>query len=317
MGDSVADRSLRVNDRRMMVPDPARMRRATGGGQQRNFEAWGIVGHTDKLTGLPEPTPSYVRIENGQIFVECTIVPDGDQIVARLGMDGAGDGLADYFPLEFGCRVVIDMINGNPQNAVIRSCLNDANGRFPDDVAGVQTGAVGAVTPGASVPAPLWRFLKLAPGQLLAFETQEGGDVLLHSAGSTHLKAGPAGAHHLEGTVHLGVGPTTPPVGQTVGPAGVPVPGVPAVPHIPVPATPSIPATPATIVPYIGFEDGVVRSKDAVQSYAAVDPAFWTFITALFAHPLIGPVIGGVPPIALHSEHGGRNGPGSSHTASD
>jgi hypothetical protein len=155
----------------------------------------------------------------------------------------------------------------------------------------------------------------LGPGQLLAIETQGGADILQHSAGVVHLKAGTG--HHLEGRVHLGEAPTVPPVGQTVGPAGVPIPGVPAIPHIPIPATPSTPAPPATIVPYVGSEDGVIRSKDGVQSHVLVDPSFWAFITALFAHPLIGPVIGGVPPIALHSEHSGRNGPGSQHTASD
>ena len=85
------------NTARQMAMDPARIRRHVGGGQQRNFQVWGLVGHTDALTGLPEPTPQYVRIEQGQIYVECTIVPDGDQIVARLGMDGAGVGLAEYF----------------------------------------------------------------------------------------------------------------------------------------------------------------------------------------------------------------------------
>ena len=298
-----------------MAMDPARARR-TLSPPERNFLCYGTVGHTDPLTGLPEPNPSFIRIEQGQFFVEVTLQPDGDQIVARYGTDGAGEGAGDYATLEFGCRVIVDMVRGNPQNAVIRTTMNDANCRIPDDVAGVQTGAVGATTPGVSVPAPLWRFIKLGQGQLLAIETQAGGDILLHSAGSTHLLAGAAGAHHLEGRVALGEAPLTPPVGATVGPAGTTIPGVPALPFIPTPKGPTTPAPPAAIVPYIGFEDGIIRAKDDVQSYIAVDPAFWAWITAVGSHPLIA-AVAGPPPVALHCEHGGLGGPGSKHTASD
>ena len=247
--------------------------------------------------------------------------PDGDQIVARLGMPAAGIQSGAYFALAFGCRVVVEMVKGNPQNAVIVARLNDLQCGFPTTVAGVQTGAVGAVAPFVGVPAPAWSFIALPLGQMLAIETGIGGDILIHSNASIELKALPGGgAIHLNGRCALGEGPTTPPVGATVGPGGVDIPGVPAIPAIPIPAIPSIPAPPLTIVPYIGVNDGIIRSKDAVQSHVGVDPQFWTYMIGLFAHPLIGPVLaaaGIVLPIAVHSEHGGRNGLGSQHTASD
>lgn len=297
---------------RQMAMDSARIRRAVST-PSPNYLAYAKVGHVDPTTGSPEPNPAFVRIESGQILVEVTLTPEGDELVARYGMDGAGDGVADYSCLTFGCRVIVEFVRGSTQNAVIVATLNDKNCPFPSDVCGVQTGAAAAEAPESFAPAPAWRFIKMGAGQLLAIETQGTGDILIHSAGSMHLKAT---THHLDGRVALGVPPTTPPVGGTVLPGGQTSPAVPAVPAVPVPATPSSPATPLTIVPYSGFQDGIVRAKDAVQSHAGVDPAFWAWIAAVAAHPVIAPVAG-PGPIALHSEHGGRNGPGSQHTASD
>lgn len=289
----------------------------------RNYLHYGKVGHVDDLTQLPEPNPQFIRIEQGLVLVEVTMEPGGDQIIARLGMCDAGFQVADYVPLSFGCRVLLELVNGNPQNAVIMARLSDLACPLPPVVAGVQTGAAGAVAPDVGVPAPLWRFIRLGPGQIMAIETQVGGDVLIHSGASMELKTtlpAPTARIHLNGAVSMGVGPTVPPVGATVGPAGTAIPGVPAIPHIPIPALPSIPAPPLTIVPYVGNEDGVIRSKDAVQSHAGVDPSYWTWLLAVSTNPIIlaGLVAAGiVPPVSLHSEHGGRNGPGSQHTGSD
>ena len=63
--------------------DPARSRRTgTGDGNQI---AWGTVGHDD-------PNPTFARIENGQVYVEVTLRPEGDEIIARLALPGAGGG---------------------------------------------------------------------------------------------------------------------------------------------------------------------------------------------------------------------------------
>lgn len=191
---------------------------------------------------------------------------------------------------------------------------------MPHDVAGIQTGAQGGMGD-EFVPAPMWRFVKMPAGQLLAIETQTGGDIVIHSAGSVEIAAGPAGAIHLSGRVALGESPATPPVGATVGPAGTTIPGAPATPHVPLPKTPGIPAPPATIAPYVGFADGIIRAKDGVQSHIATDPYFWGWANVLHSFPLLLAWLtaGGfaAPPIAIHSEHSGLQGPGSQHTASD
>jgi hypothetical protein len=299
--------------------DPAKIRSVTTT-PQRNFLAYGVVGHIDNLTDLPEPSPAYVRIQDGQVLVEVTIEPNGDEIVARLGHDGAGAGTGDYIPLEWGCHVVVEFVAGNPQNAVIIARLHNQECFVPHDVAGVQTGAVGGMAE-AFVPAPMWRFVKMGVGQLLAIETQAGGDIVIHSAGSVEIAAGPAGAIHLSGRVALGESPVTPPVGATVGPAGTTIPGVPAVPHVPLPKVPGIPAPPATIVPYLGLADGIIRAKDGVQSHIVTDPYFWGWLNVLHSFPLIlawASAAGfAAPPLAIHSEHSGLQGPGSQHTASD
>lgn len=283
--------------------------------------AWAEVGHVDFEGLTPDSNPAFARIEDGQVYVEITL-DNGEHEQARLGLDGAGEGIGDYISLEFGCRVIVGKVGDSCH--VILGRLHDGTCRMPDSVAGVQTGAVAAV-PGneAVIPAPAWRFVKLGPGQLLAIETQAGGDVLIHSAGSVEIAAGVTGRIHLNGAVSLGVGPSTPPVGATVGPAGTTVDGVPAVPHVPVPKGLTPPAPPATVVPFVGFEDSIIRAKDRIQSHILVDPEFWAWIIGVHSFPLLlawlaalpVPVVD--PPIAIHSEHGGLGGNGSQHTASD
>jgi len=303
-----------------MAVDFARVRRVMAP-PQRNFLSFATVGHTDPQTGLiPEPTPQFVRIEQGQVWVECTIQPDGDEVVARLAMPGAGIEQAWYVPLEFGCRVVVELVKGNPQNAVITGRFNDALCRFPTIVAGVLTGGAGAVAPQVGVPAPMWHFIKTGPGQLLAVETGPGGDVLLHAGigGGVHVRAIPPQATHVEGQVHLGPPPTSPPVGATAGPAGTVIPGVPAVPHVPPPSVAPAPAPPGPAIPYAGFLNGIIRARDLYQSDITVDPGFWAFVSALYAHPLIGPVLasaGIVLPLAATSKASGIGGPGSLNTS--
>lgn len=315
--------AVRVNRRqgsKVMSPDPARMRRTTTT-PQRTSLSYGLVGHTDPVTGLPEPNPQYVRLEQGQVWVEVTMEPSGDQIVARLAMPDAGPQSGAYFGLKFGCRVILELIGGNPQNAVISGRCGDLECAFPADVCGVQTGAAGAVAPGVSVPAPTWSFIKTEAGQLIALETGPGGDILIHApAGNVEIKAAVA-AHIDAPQVHLGEGFTTPPVGGMVGPAGTEIPGVPGIPHVPIPATPPIPVPgPAPAIPYIGLATSIIRAKDLYQSDISVDPIFWAFITGLYAHPLIGPILaaaGIVLPLSHASKASGAAGPGALHTASD
>lgn len=304
----------------MLSGDPARQRRTSAPPQRRSLE-YGIVGHYDPVAGLPEPNPQYVRIEQGQIWVEVTMEPSGDQIVARLALPDAGPQSGAYFGLKFGCRVILELIGGNPQNAVVAGRAHDLECAFPADVCGVQTGAAAAVAPGVSVPAPTWSFIKTEAGQLLALETGPGGDILIHAPAGNVSIAAAATVHVDAPQVHLGQGFTTPPVGGVVGPAGTEVPGVPGVPHVPAPATPPPPvAGPAPAIPYVGLAHSIIRAKDLYQSDISVDPVFWTFITGLYAHPLVGPILaaaGIVLPLSSASKASGAGGPGSLHTASD
>lgn len=272
------------------------------------------------MTGLPEPNPSYVRIEQGQVFVEVTEEPSGEQLVARLALPGAGLNSAWFVGLEFGCRVLLEYESGTTQQAVIVGRFNDFQCQIPAVAAGVQTGAAGAQAPLVGVPAPTWSFLVLPPGRLLAIETGVGGDILIHSGASVELKTLASGAVHANGRSVLGAGPLTPPVGSTVGPGGTEIPGAPAVPFVDTQVPTVVPRPPATIVPFVGTANAIIRQKDDVQSHIGVDPAFWAWVIAVSANPIVaaGLAAAGVtPPVALHSEHGGFTGPGSPHVALD
>ena len=283
--------------------DPARERRT--GTPDGNSVAWGTIGHED-------PNPTYIRIEHGQPYAEVTLRPEGDEIVARVGTPGAGAGVGWYMPLDFGCRVAVEFVDGDPNDAVIIGRLWDEQCAMPDDVAGVQTGAAGKVGQ-VSGPAPAWQFIKTAQGQLLAIETGSNGDIVIHSGASVNMKVGGTGAFHLEGAVHLGSGPTSPPQGATVGPAGEDIPGVPSVPHVPIPYTPGPPPTPA-YTPFAGNADAIIRAKDLAQFAAATDPVGYAQFAAVYAHPLIGLP----PPLVLVSQMRNQaSGIASKHTASD
>lgn len=270
--------------------------------------AWGLVGHN-------EGTPQYVRIEEGQIYVEVTQQPQGDEIVARLGAPAAGPDQGWYLPLSFGCRVVLEFVGENSQSAVIVGRLWDSECSFPNSVAGVQTGAAGATQPEVNVAAPLWQFLKTGTGELLAIETGSNGDILVHSAGSVEIKAASSGAIHLNGRCALGGEPLTPPTGATVGSNGTTVPGVPMVPQLP--DILPVPPPPPGIAPLPIGQDAIVRQQQHYQSNILTDPLFWLFINGLFAHPLIGPVlIGAGILVPLHVNSLAAGTP-SQHTASD
>lgn len=310
-------RTLRSAGRRMS-PDPARMREGIAP-PQRTWISRGVVGHYDALTGAPEPNPAYVRLEQGLVLVEVTLEPAGDQIVAELAIPDSAPGSGSYIGLAFGANVLVELINGNPANAVIIATLNNQASPLPPTVCNVQTGAAQANAPQVGIPAPQWQFVKLPTGQLLAIETGPGGDVLIHAGASVEIAASATGAIHLNGRVALGGVPVVPPVGATVGPAGSTIPGTPAIaqPFVPAPLAP-VPAAPAPI-PFTGMPDSIIRAKDGVQSWAGVDVDFWVWITSVHAVLAADLLVLGVtdPPIALHSEHSGRNGPGSKHTASD
>lgn len=283
-----------------MGSDAARGRRI--GQVTRNQLAYGVVGHE-------ESTPAYVELRNGQPWVEVTMEPEGDEIMARVGFPSAGNQSGWYLPLSFGCRVVLELIDGDPQGAVIVGRLHDETCALPATAAGVSTGAAG-VTGDVTAAAPAWQFQVLADGQLLAIETL-GGDILIHSAGAVEIKCSDSQRIHLNGAVSLGEGPATAPTGAVVGAGGADVQGTPADSAVPVPYVPVPNTTPANIA-YSGNSDGVVRAKEQYQFTAVSDPVDYPFFAAVYAHPLIGLP----PPQALVSSIRG-GGTGSKHTASD
>lgn len=324
---TVSRSSKRASPR--MAADPARIRDGMSA-PQRTWISRGVVGHYDALTELPEPNPAYVRIEQGLVLVEVTLEPSGDQIVAQLALpDAGGIGAGAYISLAFGARVVVELIGGSPQNAVIIARLSDMVSPLPAAVCGVQTGAAAANAPQVGIPAPQWQFMRLPDGQILAVETGVGGDIMIHAGASVSIAASPVGAIHLNGRVCLGAPPITPPVGATVGPAGTTIPGVPAIamPFVPAPVigfpgSLPPPAAPNPVVPpFIGMPDSVIRAKDGVAATATTDPyLFAWFVAVSGAAPVAAALLAaGIPgpPLAVHSEHVGRNGPGSKHTASD
>ncbi len=288
--------------------DPARTRRT--GQVTRNQLSYGIVGHE-------EPSPAYVEIRNGQAWVEVTMRPEGDEIVARLGLPSAGAASGWFLPLSFGCRVVLELVDGDPNGAIIVARLNDEECALPATACGVSTGA-GGIIDEAAAPAPAWQFSVLPSGQLLAIETQGTGDVMIYSGASMEFKTGGATNRiHLNGPVSLGEGPVSAPVGGTVLPGGKDAPATPMVSHVPAPFAPTLGVPPDGIDAYTGtFADAVVRAKEAYQSNIAIDPNFWAKLVAIATNPLIG--VG--PIISMTSTISSAGTParsGSTHTASD
>ncbi len=235
--------------------------RAAMRGMPKNYISMGTVGHTDL-------TPAYARVEDGDVLVEITLVPSGDEIVARLTMT-AVDGGGIYMPLSYGQRVVIAFPGGSGSDPVIVGRCGDSSWPFPDDVAGVSTG---------SGTAPMFAFYKTQDGQLFAIETGDGADVLIHTGASIQLKASGGEQIMLTGRTHIGLDFSSAPIGSTVGKSGEVTPGTPA-------GAPNITTnTNKTVPPPLKLPaDGIFRIKDTVQSNIVIDPDYWAYTAALTA----------------------------------
>jgi hypothetical protein len=278
--------------------DRARARGAVSG-PPANYLSYGIVGHVDQ-------SPMWAWIEGNQALVEVTLVPSGDEIVARIPC-GGGDGQAFYLPLAYGSRVIVGMPGGSGSEPVIHGSVNDATWPFPDGVCGITM---------VPVAAPQFAFLRTADGHLLAIETGDGGDIMIHSGASVEVKVNAGEQILLGGRTHIGARFTAPPIGAAAGPNGETLSGVQGLAHVPLPHVP-LPIEPVALPPFIGPADGIVRAKDPVQSDAATDPVFWTWLLAI--HAINAPLLAALPtpilnpPLAIGSAHKGA----SQHTASD
>ena len=242
-------------------------------GAPTNYISYGTVGHSDV-------TPTYARIENNQVYVEVTLQPSNDEIVARLDTGGGSDQAGFYMPRAYGARVIVGLPGGNGTEAVIIGRCNDSAWPFPESVAGVATHT--PPTEGHA-PAPLWSFLRTADGYLLGIETGDGGDIVIHSGASVEIKVNSGEQILLNGPTHLGATFTEAPTGAAVGPGGEVTPGVQGTAFVPTPYV-LVPTTdPVPIIPIGLPADGILRLKDSFQTGNDVDPTFWTFLTAVAA----------------------------------
>lgn len=263
--------------------DFSRVREQTRG-FPKNFISYATVGHYDS-------TPAYARVEEGDVMVECTLVPDGDEIVARLDLDTV-DGGANYFPVSYGQRLIIGFPNGENGDPVVLGRCSDKSWPFPDEVAGVQTN-LGLPAPAVN-GAPHFAFIKTQDGQLIAIESGDGADVLIHSGGSTQIRVAPGEQNLITGRTHIGSQAefTVPPIGASVGPDGFITQGVQGQAFIPLPnlntqitgVTPGyapVPIPPPQLSPDLVPipADGIVRMKDDVQANTATDPIFFSYLS--------------------------------------
>lgn len=281
-------------------------------GMPKNYLSYGVVGHHDI-------NPAYARIENGKVLVEVTTIPEGDEIIAEMVMDGQGDGFGFYIPVTYGSRVILGFPNSG-DDAIILGHITDENWPFPDEVCGVST--VGTPVNENATTAPQYAFLKTPDGTLIAIESGEDADILIHSGASVQIKASPGGQILLSGTTHIGADFSVPPTGATSGPSGSDLPGTVGEDPIPAVSVPAVKISPGPVGvgtvssitdPTPPPSEGIVRAKDAIGSDITVDPYFWAFITALASHPLLAAVVGPLNPQGLLSVAKTA----ASHTASD
>ncbi len=245
-------------------------------GSPENYLSYGTVGHYDD-------TPSYVRVEEGDVLVEVTLAPSGDEVVARLDL-GTMDNGAAYLPLSYGQRVVVGFPNAEQGDPVILARLSDSSWPFPDEVGGISTDP--NPDPGVR-SAPSYAFLKTGEGELVVIETGDGGDIVVRSGGSAQIRVDPPDQVLLTGRTHLGSDAqfSEEPKGAQVGNNGFISPGEQGVGYTPPPNTNSV-VPPATYNTPTGPRplpaDGIMRLKDTVQSNVSVDPEFWNKLLSLY-----------------------------------
>lgn len=229
--------------------------------------AWGTIGHGADEDDVTDTTAAYWFIRDGQAYVDCTLQPSGALVVARVNMADS------YEVMGFGDRVLVVHSNGDPQSSTIIGKYHDQRDPLPDRVAGMQIAGDDIDPSDRTTFAKRVQFIQPRPGVVLAIETQTTGDILIHSAAGTSIKA--TGYVHIDGAqVVLGASPVGPPTpGEVVGED----------------ETPAVPFTPAagqvtaynTNPPYAGLIDAVVRAGDQLQSTPGLDPKFFTYVTAV------------------------------------
>lgn len=246
----------------------------------------GTVGHAST-------TPQYVRIQDGKVMVEVTLVPSGDEVVATLACGGGW-----YLGLQYGARVVVGLPGGSGGIPLILGLVTDGSQPWTPP-----SGNYLAETP----TTPLMGVLRTPTGQMLVLETGASGDLVIRSGASVLVQVDSGEQVLVQGRVHLGTGaaPSSPATPASVAPGGQVTSGQELGAYTPTTATnvtipPPAPGTPA---------EGIVRVKDTAQSNVAVDPDFWAWVvgvTAASGYP-------GAVPTTLTVQHAS----GSRNTCSD
>lgn len=250
-------------------------------GPESNGLSYGVIGHAD-------PSPAYLRITNNEVYVEVTLKPTGEEIIARVPIAHG----QPFGPLECGNDVVVAFPGTSGEDAVVLAKLSNNTNPLPETAGGI------------TIPqeaAPVWYFLRTDDGQLLGIESGEGADICIHAGGSIRLSVNAGEQVLIAGRTHIGADFTTPPIGATAGPASAIIPGTPGVAFIPTPHVP-LPAAPLPLSPFVGPADGALRVKDSIQSDGLVDPAFWAWVLAVSAAPQVVTAMasaGIIPPVAL------------------
>lgn len=256
------------------IREPARLSGAPGsawtGAPGTNWIAVATVGYED------EPSESWISVRSGQLLVEITM-RTGNSL--QRGRARVAAGLR-YDDLEVGEQVLVAFVGGSDVHGVIIGSLNDVTWALPDSVAGIETGAAAAKKLGDEGPGPAFSFLRTRAGRLLAIESGELADVLIHSGAGVEIKGS---AIHMNGLVHLGAGFSVPPTPPTVTLQDLPdtgagegvLPGIPGVPLVP------LPGVSLTIPPCLSPADGILRAKDMMQCNPAIDPALFAWYAAV------------------------------------
>lgn len=228
------------------------------------------IGHKAEDDEPDDATTAYWFLRGGQAYVECTLQPGGGQVVARVNVADS------YEVFSFGARVSLLALNGDPNASVIAGKLHDDRDPIPASVAGGSVPVEGPVfDPDTNARyARRVQFIQSAPNTVFVLETRGTGDVVVHSGAGVSIKA--AGGFVLVDGDHvmLGASAQAAPAPATVmgedEQAGAPM--------LPPEIEQSVNATDPL---YEGYAYGLVRASDRYQSTAGIDPAFFTYLTAI------------------------------------
>lgn len=221
----------------------------------RTFVTLAIVAQSE------DPSTGYMYLDDQEeVMVEVILQPDGGRRSAYLGLvrrDGTALGLV---PVRPGDTVALEWPDGEEGHPIVVTRVRSTNegDKTLPTVAGLSMQAPGEVKRPRIVTA-----YRGGAGEPIAVQGDQ--DVLLHAGGQVEMRAQ---ALHMDGTVHLGRGLATAPVGPLPSASGI-EPGAAGTAYEPPPyTTPS--GNPSVL-------DAIVRVQDPIVSNIELDPVFWAW----------------------------------------